>query len=200
MTDRTHAVFPIGHYMGERHPERRHVIRIGLEHRTVTEDEFGVWVLAHGLPAAGGRTWTVGHVLDLAAESGLPPAADMIHTMRGAGLLATLGPADGEALRFARSYRLDPLLVGIGNSEDEPDRYQVGWPGAPAVAVLDASSYELWQWGHVAPSLWHTHQVRERVAADLGEQATVTGLLDGLLGDVRELLAACCAYLDLSRQ
>jgi hypothetical protein len=200
MTDRTLAVFPIGHYMGERHPEKTHVIRVGLEHRTVSEDEFGVWVLAHGLPQTGGRTWTLGDVLDLAASSALPGAEDMAAALVGSGLLMTIGQQDGAAQSLARSYRVDPLLVGHGNSEDEPDRYGIGWPGSPPVVVLDPSSYELWQWGHVAPSLWHTYLVRERVSADLGEQVQATTLLDGLLDDLRELLASSCAYLDLARQ
>ena len=41
------TVFPIGHYMGERHPEGLHFVRVGLQHQTMTADEFGVWVLAH---------------------------------------------------------------------------------------------------------------------------------------------------------
>lgn len=194
------TVFPVGHYMGERHPEGHHVVRLGLTHQTLTPDEFGVWVLAHGTEEIGRDAWTVGAVVDLAESAGITGAPELLPAMVAAGLLATLDGGRDTARRFAETYRLRPLLVGIGNTDDEPDRFQVGFPGQPPVAVLDEAQYELWQWAQLAPTLWHTCEVREKVAAELGEPAVATELVGDLLGDLRGLLATSCAYLDLARQ
>ena len=199
----TVTVFPIGHYMGERHPEQHHVVRVGLAHQTLTPDEFGVWVLSHGTDEIGRDAWTLGAVFDLAESAGITGAPELVPTMVAAGLLDTVakgprGPAD--ARRFAETHRMHPMLIGLGNTDAEPDRYQVGFPGQPPVAVLDEAQYELWQWGQLAPSLWHTCEVREKVAAGLGEPAVAADLVGDLLGDLRGLLANSCAYLDLARQ
>lgn len=198
MTDRSLTVFPVGHYMGERHPERHHVVRLGLTHRKLTPDEFGVWVLAHGTEEIGRGAWTVGALLDLAESAELPGARDAVAELTASGLLAVVD--GGGARRFAEGHRMHPLLVGIGNTDDEPDRYQLGFPGLPPVAVVDASAYELWQWGHLAPSLWHSCEVREKVAAGLGEPVPAADLVDDTLGDLRVLLANSCAYLDVVRR
>lgn len=199
MTDRALTVFPIGHYMGERHPEQHHVVRVGLEHQTLSADEFGVWVLAHGTEEIGKDAWTVGALLELADGASLP-GADAVPKLIESSLLATVADGAAAARRFTESYRIQALLVGIGNSEEEPDRYQVGFPGLPPVAVLDEAGYELWQWGHLAPTLWHTCEVREKVAAGLGEPVVAADLARDLLGDLRQLLVNSCAYLDLARQ
>lgn len=199
MTDRSLIVFPVGHYMGERHPERHHIVRLGLTHRTLTADEFGVWVLAHGTTEVGTGAWPVGELLDLATDAELPDAPDAVARLVEAGLLALVDAEAGGTRRFAESHRMHPLLVGIGNTDDEPDRYQLGFPGLPPVAVVDTSAYELWQWGHLAPTLWHTCEVREKVAAGLGEPVAAADLVADTLGDLRVLLANSCAYLDIVR-
>ena len=190
-------VFPVGHYVGERHPERHHVVRRGTRHHRLTADEFGVWVLAHGTADIGKGAWTVDALIDLAGSAALPGARLAVAALAGAGVLATVdGPA--AARRFAEGHRVHPLLTGIGNTEDQPDRYQLGFPGLPPTAVVDVDTYELWQWGHVSPTLWQACEVREKVAAELGEQTTAADLLDASLGDLRVLLANSCAFLDVT--
>jgi hypothetical protein len=190
-------VFPAGHYVGERHPERHHVVRLGMKHHRLTADEFGVWVLAHGTAEIGKGAWTVDALVDLAESAALPDARLAVSGLTGTGLLTTVdGPA--AARRFAEGHRVHPLLTGLGNTEDEPDRYQLGFPGIPPVAVVDTSTYELWQWGHVAPTLWQACEVREKVAAGLGTRTAAADLLTESLGDLRVLLANSCAFLDLA--
>jgi hypothetical protein len=190
------TVFPVGHYMGERHPAGNHVVRVGLEHQTLDQDEFGVWVLSHGTTEIGKDPWTVDDALALAATAGLSRPQDAIDRLTSVGVLTIL-PAD--PIRFARRYRVRPLLVGLGNSEAEPDRYALGLPGLPPMAVVDEPSYELWQWGHLAPSLWHTCEVRAKVATGLGEPTSPTTLLPAVLGDLRVLLTNSAAYLDVTQ-
>jgi hypothetical protein len=194
-------VFPVGHYVGERHPEGVQVVRVGVEHRPLTADQFGVWVLAHGA-SADGTAWTTDDLLGVAEETELADAGRHLGELAAQGLLA-LVPAGGGpgAVAFAETHRLAPLLVGLGNTEEDPDRYALGFPLLDEpVAVVSEGSYELWQWGHVAPSVWHTCEVRAKVAADLHEPAAMEEVLDGLLADLRPLLVNSCAYLDLARR
>ncbi len=189
-------VFPIGHYTGERHPDGVHVVRVGLEHRTLTADEFGVWVLTHGADAA--TTWTEADVTALASQAELPSPGAVIDRLAEMGLLARVTPETQVA--FAERYRLEPLLVGLGNSPELPETYAVGFPGQPPVAMLDGGSYELWQWSALAPSLWHTCEVRAKVGAGMGDPTPAADLVGDLLDDLRPLLANSCAYLDTARQ
>lgn len=180
-------VFPIGHYLGERTPEVLHYVRIGLEHQTMTEDEFGIWVLGH----QDSPQWSVEDLLAMAVKAGLPEPGEKVDRLLSVGLLVKAN----DPVEFARSHRLDSLLVGLGNSPEMPDAYAVGLPGQEP-AVLHAGSYELWQWAAVAPSLWHTCEIRSKVA-----QAPVSphAVVQEVLADLRPLLANSCAYLDKAR-
>jgi hypothetical protein len=95
---------------------------------------------------------------------------------------------------FAARYRLMPLLVGLGNTEESPDIYAIGLPGTPA-AQVNAGSYELWQWSALAPTLWHTCEVRAKVTED---PVSAAELVADVLAEARPLLANSCAYLDLA--
>jgi hypothetical protein len=146
------AVFPIGHYMGPQHPRGAHVVRIGRAHLTLSETEFDVWVRAHAGPVDD---------------------AEVVADLADRGALAVVEP--GAEARFLETYRMDALQVGVGNSAGEPDVFLVGI--AEPVA-LGRGSYELWQWGGLAPTL-------------MGARA--------VLDDLRVLLAHGCAYLDVAR-
>jgi hypothetical protein len=179
------TVFPIGHYVGERHPEGLHHVRIGLMHQAMTADEFGVWVLAH----QDSPQWTVNDVLALAAQADLPNAAASVERLLAVGALVSVT----DPMAFTRTYRLESLLIGLGNTEEDPDTYRVGLPGQEP-AVLKVNSYELWQWAALAPTLWHTCEIRAKLAStDPAEE------VPSVLSDLRPLLANSCAYLDETR-
>jgi hypothetical protein len=179
-------LFPIGHYVGERQPEGLHYVRVGLVHQTMTADEFGVWVLAHGERPV----WTDEDVLALADKAELPAAAEALDRLKSVGVVAAVT----DEQEFASRYRLMPLLVGLGNTEEHPDTYAIGLPGAP-VAQVNAGSYELWQWSALAPTLWHTCEVRAKVTED---PVSAAELVADVLAETRPLLANSCAYLDLA--
>jgi hypothetical protein len=179
------SVFPIGHYMGERHPDGLHHVRIGLRHQTMTADEFGVWVLSH----QDSPQWSVENVLALAAQAELPNASAAVERLMSVGALVTVA----DPLAFTRSYRLEPLQVGVGNTPESPDVYGVGLPGQEP-ALLTAGSYELWQWSALAPSLWHTCEIRAKVA-----ESSPAEVVADLLAELRPLLANSCGYLDTAR-
>ncbi|ONI92867.1 hypothetical protein ALI22I_01435 [Saccharothrix sp. ALI-22-I] len=191
-------VFPVGHYAGERHPEGTHGVRVGRDVHELTEDEFGVWVLSHGSGRVGRGAWTAADAVSLAEEAGLADPTGAVERLAAAGVLALVG--EGDVPGFAGRYRLEALLVGSGNTAADPDRHGVGIPGLPPVAVLDTGSHELWQWGPVAPSLWHVHAARAEVAVRLDEPRGGDELWEDLVGDLRVLLINSCAYLDVVRR
>jgi len=179
------TVFPIGHYVGERHPEGLHHVRVGQAHQAMTADEFGVWVLSH----QDSPQWTVSDVLTLAAQAELPNAAASVERLLSVGALVTVTDPDA----FARSYRLAALQVGLGNTEENPDTYRVGLPGQEP-ALLDATSYELWQWAALAPTLWHTCEISAKLSSTNPADEVPT-----VLQHLRPLLANSCGYLDEAR-
>ncbi|OLR95125.1 hypothetical protein [Actinokineospora bangkokensis] len=189
------AVFPVGHHMGQRLPDEHHAVRVGWEHRALTADEFGLWVLAHGTRANGRGEWTAGNVVELATAAGVEGPAGVLAAAADKGVV--VGVTD--ALAFTEAHRLHPLKVGLGNTPEDPDRFRLGHPGVEPVSEVSASAFELWQWAQLAPSLRHLGEVRAKAAADLGAATSAELVAADLLADVRELLVSGCAYLDLAR-
>jgi hypothetical protein len=178
------TVFPIGHYMGERHPEGLHYVRVGLQHQTMTADELGIWILSH----QDSPQWSIENVLELAEKAELPNASASAERLLSAGVLVTVT----DPVAFVQSHRLEPLLIGIGNTEEHPDTYAIGLPGQDPARV-HTGSYELWQWAALAPSLWHTCEIRAKVA----DVPAPADLVPDVLADLRPLLANSCGYLDV---
>ncbi|HEX6359402.1 hypothetical protein [Actinophytocola sp.] len=178
------SVLPVGHYLGERYPEGLHYVRVGRDHQTMTDDEFGVWVLFH----QDNPRVDVEAVLKLAAQADLPDAETAMERLLSAGALVKVT----DEVAFAKAYRLRTLLVGLGNTPEDPDTYYVGLPGHEP-AQLGAGSYELWQWSALTPSLWHTCEIRAKVA---NAELAPADVVPELLADLRPLLANNCGYLD----
>ncbi|KJK43441.1 hypothetical protein UK23_33270 [Lentzea aerocolonigenes] len=185
-------VFPIGHYAGRRGDI--HVVRVGWRPETLTADEFVVWVLAHGSGRAGKADWTVRDVLALAD---LP---DVVNSLLVRGILAAV-PAEPTGapatLEFTRRHRMGGLLTGLGDTKADPGVHGVGVPGLATVAWLDDWSYELWQWGPLAPALWDVCEVRAKVLTELDQPLEPAQAVGSVLADLRLLLAHGCAYLDV---
>ncbi len=194
----TTAIFPIGHYTGTRPDEEGrsvHTVRIGWQQRRLTEDAFATWVLGHGKPEAGKAPWTEQHLLAAASDAGIADAPEHLKDLAGHGLLIAVPDPPEE---FAKAHRLDVQYVGLGNSPENPDQYAVGLPGLGAAAMLDASTFELWQWGAVAPTLWHCCQLRASVTSTLGRPVGPADVVTEVLGDLRFLLIHGCAYVDVA--
>ncbi|MGW1341472.1 hypothetical protein ACWCOV_10500 [Kribbella sp. NPDC002412] len=186
------TVFPVGHYGGVRGDEQ--VVRVGWSQHRIGADAFGVWVLTHGLPEVGKGQWTVDDVIGQAERTGIADGAKQLERLADAGLVAVID----DAANFAKAHRMDVLFVGLGNTPERLDGHAVGIPGLGTAAVLDSDCYELWQWGSVAPSLWHSCEVRATVTAGHGEVADPGKALPEILGDLRFLIAHGCAHLDVA--
>ena len=195
------TVFPVGHYSGVRpgeSDEPEHVVRVGWSQHRIDADAFAVWVLAHGLPEVGKGAWTVDDVIEQAVQAEVGDPARHVERLADAGLLAVVEDNPVLAARFAQRHRLDVLFVGLGNAPDRLDGHAIGIPGLGTAAILDPDCYELWQWGSVAPTLWHSCEVRATVTARLGQTAEPADALAEILGDLRYLVAHGCAYLDVT--
>jgi hypothetical protein len=193
------SVFPIGHYTGLRADDGGrpvHAVRIGWQQHRLTENAFATWVLAHGTAESGKSPWTEQDLLAAASqEGGITDAADRLAELIGLGLLAVVPERSDE---FAKAHRMDVQFVGLGNSPENSELHAVGLPGLGAAALLDQGSYELWQWASLAPTLWHSCQVRASVSAKLDQDVEPIDVLAEVLADLRHLIVHGCAYLDVA--
>ena len=188
-----YTVFPVGHYAGVPAEPRPadHLVRIGRRLEELTEDEFGVWVLAHGLPQTANADWTRKHVVDRAGAARIELPGQRYDDLLGRGLLAAV-PAepDHETETFFHGYRLHPLLVGLGAVNGRPDLHAIGLPGVGTAALLDHHTFDLWRWAAITPALWNHC---ERLA--VGAPAETLG---AVLVALRTLIVHGCGYLDVA--
>jgi hypothetical protein len=200
-------LLPVGHYVGVQYrgiagdPGRRQVRRGGTFH-DLTEDQYALWALAHGTPEAiqDEVTWHRGLVEEHARATGPAEPAVVIDELLDLGLLIELTSGDGQALELATRHRLVPLMLGLGNSPDEPDLFGIGFLQQPIVQVSHAI-YDVWQWSTMDDSLWTTCQNAAEVAHRSGATAPAftdpTMLLDGVISALHTLLFTNAACLDI---
>lgn len=192
----TATIFPVGHYTGLRTDDDGrsvHTVRTGSRHHRLTEEMFGTWVLAHGLPGGGRSAWTEDDVRRRAEEVQIPDVAGQLAALTAIDLVAAVD----DEVRFARTHRMEVYFVGFGNSPEDLDQFAVGVPGLGTAAILDSASYQLWQWGSVAPTLWHSCELRAASTSRSGRAVSAHDVTAEVLGDLRVLVAGGCAYLDV---
>ncbi|MFI5955616.1 hypothetical protein [Cryptosporangium sp. NPDC051539] len=130
-------IVPIGHLLDVYNAERPWpelvpaAVRVGSERHELTEDEYRVWWLAHGVPELLGHgPWTADRMVSLADGFGFRDVGPTIEALLARGLLATVDE------RFAATYRLIPLGTGLGNDPDQDvRRFQVGVGGAAVLSL-----------------------------------------------------------------
>jgi len=199
-------LFPVGHYLGARHrvQEPTNVaqqVRRGATFHDLTNQQLTIWTLAHGSPEAVHNevAWRRRSVEELAKITGLIGAADLVQELIGMGLLVEVVPGTDQALDFAKTHRVVPLMLGLGNTADEPWLFGIGFISQPILQVTHPI-YDLWQWSAMDDTLWATCEN----AADVASRAKSTDpeytdpdkLLTGFLGSLHALLFANAAYLD----
>jgi hypothetical protein len=200
-------VLPVGHYQGPFHPggglpPSHHLVRLGWEPVQLTEEiEVDVWGLAHGLPAeqAGAGAWTRSAVLDAALDAGHSDAGPVLDRLLDRGLVVEVTPGTGEAREFARRHRLQPLLIGLGQTPAEP-LDAIGVPGLVVALRATPRVFEVWEWTHLWPDLWAACEGLAEAGRDTGRKdPTETDpdqVLTFVLGAVQTLIAHGAAYLD----
>ncbi|GAA1607111.1 hypothetical protein GCM10009804_73870 [Kribbella hippodromi] len=144
-------MFPIGHCLGTYYTDSAddHVqqVRLGGEIVELSDEEFTVWSLAHGLSDAGQAVWDRTRIMTL-LTSDFPVA--VIDSLLARHLLAEVDPDNPTT--FAARHRLLPLQLGLGNTTDVPAMFRSGTTDLP-LAGMTRALYDLWLWAHLSPNL-----------------------------------------------
>jgi hypothetical protein len=199
-------IFPIGHYVGAQYrieePSTLRQVRRGATFHDLSADQFAVWAAAHATLEAveNAVPWRRHSIETHPQVNAVADAGGVIEELLGLGLLVEVTPGTDQAHDFARSHRLVPLMLGLGNDPDDLNMFGIGFLHQPVLSVSHAI-YDLWQWSAMDDSLWATCQN----AADVARRAGATDpefidpgtLATGLVGSLHVLLLANAAYLDI---
>lgn len=206
--DTSSLVFPVGHYMGPFHPSRNgpakhHIVRVGWETPKLPDERHvDIWALAHGLPTREAVRWTRRAIIEAADEAGMPDATAILDNLAGLGLIAEVTPGTEQAHDFANSYRLQSLLIGLGNSPDDPLLDGIGLMGLAPVVKVRPRVFEIWQWAHLWPTVWAACEGLASVAGQAEgsspDAADPEKVLDLVLEAMRTLISSNAAYLDVA--
>jgi hypothetical protein len=201
-------ILPVGHSLGVSWDlasgTAEHRVRRGTEVITMDAERFGLWALAHGVPQRQvDEVWTFDSVLDVADEMGLADPEPLLAELLADGLLVEVDQADGASAAFARRHRMVPLMLGLGNTAEDPDVFLIGLPGRPLVGV-PAVAYDLYGWAHLDPDLWtacrSAAQINEGLRPDDPSATDPEQLVGALLGILHVLLGPNTIYLDVARE
>jgi hypothetical protein len=200
-------IFPIGHYVGAYYDElgtQRHHQRVmlGADVQRLDDQQLAVWLLARGVPEQIGEVpWTRKALEEIAGKSGVTDPDRVVSALVAEGLLAETVPGTEHSVDFAEAYRLMPLMLGLGNTPDEPWLQAIGFFEQPVVKVAN-EVYSMWEWANVDNNLWaacHAYADTSKRAGETDPEETVPELiLTGFLGVAHALLAAGAAYFDLA--
>jgi hypothetical protein len=195
-------LLPIGHDLGARYAEgtgRRQQVRAGIDVAELTDAEFTVWLLAHGLDDQDRPTRT--SVVRAAERFGLDatdttPIVERLLTDR---LLVAIEPDSETAIDFAQRHQLVPLLLGLGPDPEQPWMQNIGLLNQPVVQVSSAV-YDVWSWAHLSPQLWagchDAAEVARTVGVTANDETEPRAVLAGILQAAHGLLCVRAAYFD----
>lgn len=197
-------VVPVGHLFGPSHRGGDHdvVIRLGGTLERLDDDEFAVWWLAHGLAERLDEPWTAEAMDRAAVNLALPDVGPVIDGLLARGLLTEVRRRSPGAVDFARRHRVLPLMLGLGNSPEEPYEYQIGFFTRPVIG-LPGTLYDIWHWSPVDDHLWNAcrgaAEVATRVGIDDPDESDPEALLDAFLEVLHPLLHSSAAAVDRRR-
>ncbi|MGI8720968.1 MAG: hypothetical protein ACR2JG_01935 [Geodermatophilaceae bacterium] len=202
-------VFPVGHYMGPFHPSRNgpakhHIVRVGWETpKLPNEEHVDIWALAHGLPTRIDTVrWTRQAIIDAANDAEMPDPAGILDSLADLGLITEVTPGTEQAREFADSYRLQSLLIGLGNNPDDPVLDGIGLVGIAPIVKVRPRVFEIWQWAHLWPTVWAACEglayVAGQVEGSNPDAADPEKVLDLMFDAMRTLISRNAAYLDVT--
>jgi hypothetical protein len=199
-------ILSIGHYLGplyvpDSEPARVHQVRRGPNIDELPETDFIVWALAQGLAdKLDDTTWTRAVVEETAQQAGIEHPAEVVDRLLADEYLVEVDPAD--AREFALRYQLRPLMLGLGNSPEEPWLYGIGFGDQPVLKVSRAV-YSLWEWAHLDGNLWDACETFSEVEQEAGgkdkELTDPQRVLSGLVAGLHHLTSTAAAYLDIAQ-
>lgn len=196
------VLLPVGHLLGPFFatadadlPESVD-IRLGRDVAPLPPDVYVVWAAAHGEPERVAKAPMTRSGLVSAVKDAVTEPTRYIDELLGRGLLVRLPQTFNDRRAFARSHRVLPLALGLGNSAEQPEAFTVGMVSSPAL-LLSASVFMPWMFGYQYPTLW---QVCENVALTSNQTLGNKVRPDELLADMVKLLpllvSTGCAYTD----
>jgi hypothetical protein len=202
-------VFPLGHAMGPFHqhrgaPPAYWVVRLGWDSPLLPDQAAAdVWALAHGRrDRVATAPWTRAELCRAARDAGVEEPERVLEELLGRGLVAEVSPGTEAAVEFAGTHRVQSLLLGLGELADEPGVDGIGLLGMPPLARVQLGTYELWQWGHLWPTLAEAAGGLAEMAAQspdhAPEEADPPQVLERVLRELHQLLAVRAVYLDRS--
>ncbi|MEU4448432.1 tetratricopeptide repeat protein [Actinosynnema sp. NPDC050801] len=207
------VVLPVGHFAGPLYtspdaaaPESFEVrFRHGIF--SLSAAEYAVWAVSHGDPSLLGdpadQVPNTREVVEYAARmAGVTEPEPVFDSLVEDGLLVHTELTGEPAREFARRHRVVPLVLGLGNSPQNPVLFQIGMPDAPRATVA-YDIYHLWLFTHRAPNLWdalvNMGKEAEQSNAESDGVELVSDpdvLLETALGALRVLVSTSCAYVD----
>jgi hypothetical protein len=198
-------IFPIGHYIGAFYPtpggtDHYQQVRIGADVLRLSDKEFAVWGTAHGVPErVEVAPWTKSELIAAARDAGVRDPGSIIAEFLAAGTLVEVAAGTPSAVTFASEHRLVPLMLGLGNTPEEPWLYAIGFLDQPIVKTRSIL-YDLWEWAHLDTDIWAACHGAAGTARKAGvtdpEQNDPHALLTGLVESLHTLLGPNAAYLD----
>ncbi|GAB3938222.1 hypothetical protein GCM10029976_052400 [Kribbella albertanoniae] len=199
-------LIPVGHDLGVMWSgagdERRQQVRIGTEVMELDDEDFVIWLLAHGVGDEDRPTRS--SLLERATALGLPTATSepALDRFLADGLLVRVDPEGDNALEFARNHQLFPLVQGLGPDPEQPWLQLVGILNHP-MAQVSSALYDVWAWSQLAPELWTGCEDAAVVAQQVGVtnpgEIEPRQVLAGVLGQIHGLLCVRAAYFDRRR-
>jgi hypothetical protein len=171
-------------------------VRLGWADHELTADGVRLWALAHGLPdrLSEGVRWT--REAMLAADTDPDASGPALDQLLRAGLVRQVDPDTDDVVDFARRYRIQPLMVGLGNTAADPSRWTIG-VGATPVLTVPVAVYHLWKYAHLRPTLWAgCEAVAELSAWHSSAGTSARDLLRDFTTFLHPLLACSAAFLD----
>lgn len=198
-------LFPIGHCIGAYYDlpasnDHFTQVRVGADVNRLTDEQFAIWGLAHGTPdRPPDQPWNRQAVLTAARRAGIGGAEQVLESLMADHMLVETTPGTDSAVDFARRHRLIPLMLGLGNTAEEPWIYSVGLLGMPIVQ-LSATAYDLYKWAHLDANLWLACEgaaaTAVRVGIDDPKATDPLQTLNALLATLHVILSPNAVYLD----
>lgn len=112
-------------------------IRRGEQLEEVSLHEYRLWGLAFdALPRS--------ELIVRSQTAGVADAAEALDELLSRGLLVEFSDQPGDNRDLLRRFRLLPSGLGFGNTADQPDEFEIGFPGTGKLTAVDFRVYGVW--------------------------------------------------------
>lgn len=173
---------------------------VGNAMSSLTPAGHQVWRLAHSTPEfVGDLTRT--ELAQSCQQAGIDDHEAMIESLSAVGLIREVQLGSQEALNFSLSYRMLPLLLGLGRVASDFDEDAVGLPGG-IVGFADPVVFELLTWAPMCNDLFSNCELLaqrvERGTYPLSmETSSARMIVANSLLSAHQLLSISAIFFDL---